>query len=328
MNYTHNLWLKAKFTADGKPTVEYAVWERFVDKYGGKDTVVWKIQPPVGYTNVEFILCDGNEHIRNTVSFPYMLGNIYTKTNKGKYDNGKYGYPVQGEHWSTNWNGSGESSSDSRMTYSTSDGTNGIAYVFSGATSTSGQSAPKQTARYTPTPQKIVFHCNSSKVWHNIHIEFFDDSAGAHPVGQSFPGYMMEPYAYAGSDYRINGYLTYELTIPEGAHYFQINNGVDYNQEYGFYSRITPRGTGNTNRYFKIDSSSANSNTQKNIKLIESSSFATNAGKEYSNVNAVESDYDYVYFAAPSSWGNNIYAYFYGGGNLREDNWQRACYTV
>lgn len=42
----------------------------------------------------------------------------------------------------------------------------------------------------------------------------------------------------------------------------------------------------------------------------------------------IESDYDYVYFAAPSTWGNHIYAYFYGGGNLREDNWQRACYSI
>ena len=37
----------------------------------------------------------------------------------------------------------------------------------------------------------------------------------------------MEPYAYAGDDYRINGYLTYELTIPKGAKYFRVNDGVD-----------------------------------------------------------------------------------------------------
>lgn len=262
LRYDTNYWLKAKFTATGKPSVEYAVWERFVDKYNGQDTVVWKIQPPDGYTNVEFILCQGNNHIRNTVSFKYVLGNIYTKTNKGKYDGGQYGYPVKGEHCSTNWNGTGESSDDNRMDYSIyndhgSSGVNYNTYVFSGANDTNtSYIAPKQTKRYTPTPQKIVFHCNSTKVWHNIHIEFFSDSAGTTHVGQGFPGYMMEPYAYAGSDYRINGYLTYELTIPEGAHYFRINDGVNTDKDYGYYTKITSLGdlTDKKNKYFKIKS--------------------------------------------------------------------------
>ena len=50
---------------------------------------------------------------------------------------------------------------------------------------------------------------------------------------------MMEPYAYAGSDYRLNdGYLTYELTIPKNATHFRINNGVS-SGNYAFKTNIT-----------------------------------------------------------------------------------------
>ena len=44
----------------------------------------------------------------------------------------------------------------------------------------------------------------------------------------------------------------------------------------------------------------------------------------------VTSDYDYVYFEWPTEWGTpgKVYAYFYAGVNLRDDNWQRACYSA
>lgn len=177
--YDHRYWLKAVFTAPNKETREYSVWERFVDDYNGEKTVVWKIQPPDGYKYAEFILCDGDTHVRNTVKFEYVLGNIYTKSNKGIYDGGQYGYPVVGKHWSTNWDGKGNTAADKRQNYSTvynktgSNWINTTAIAYTGSSGTSSQQSPKQTDRYTPTEQKVVFHCNSKKVWHNIHIEFF-----------------------------------------------------------------------------------------------------------------------------------------------------------
>ena len=333
IKYDHSYWYAAQFSGSGKSTVQYAVWERFVDRYDGRDTIIWKIQPPDGYTKVRFLLYHNNDCIRTTKEFTYKLGKLYTKTSWGGiYSNGNYyEVPVGESNWSTYYNanqtttGSSNTIKDSRLASTTN--------LY-------------QADRYVATPQKVVFHCNCKTVWHNIHIEFFSDSAGEHPVGQAFPGYMMEPYAYANNEYRISGYLTYELTIPDGANYFRINDGVTNGGTYGYYTKITRLYNENNNpliegkrameyknyhNYFKIDSGDVN-NTQ-NLKLKTwSNSFIKSVGddpnKIYSDNNAIESDYDYVYFAAPSTWGNHIYAYFYGGGNLREDNWQRACYSI
>ena len=48
------------------------------------------------------------------------------------------------------------------------------------------------------------------------------------------------------------------------------------------------------------------------------------------NTSDVESDYDYIYFRLPSGsgWSNHVYAYFYGGGDLRAHNWQRGVYSI
>ena len=42
----------------------------------------------------------------------------------------------------------------------------------------------------------------------------------------------------------------------------------------------------------------------------------------------MESDSDFVYFKKPSGWKNHVYAYFYAGGDLRANNWQRAVYSI
>ena len=348
IDYTHNYWFAAQFSGAGKQTVQYSVWERFVDRYTDpssrtSDTVVWKIQPPDGYTKVRFLMYDNDQCVRTTEEFSFKLGTIYHKTSWGgmyKEENGKKCYfnvPVEGEkYWSTYYNGT-VATPDKRQNYST------ITDKLSNVGNTTA--APKQADRYTPTEQKIVFHCNSTVVWHNIHIEFFTDATSGEigafeqggkyykPVGQSFPGYLMEPYAYAGSDYRINGYLTYELTIPNEAKYFRVNNGVDGSSEYNFRSNITPfkhiEGRKNYGNYFKIIDADRGMNRQP-ITLTEWTSYTSTGDKwteSYSTLD-VDSDYDYVYFEAPSSWGTHIYAYFYGGGDLRKDNWQRATYSV
>ena len=84
-----------------------------------------------------------------------------------------------------------------------------------------------QAKKYEPTEQKVIFHCNSDKVWHNIHIMFYDENDA--PInGMSYPGYMMEPYAYAGNEYRTSdGYLTYELTIPLSSGFSSLRRITD-----------------------------------------------------------------------------------------------------
>ena len=322
IDYTHNYWYAAQFSGSGKQDVQYAIWERFVDRYSGQDTVVWKIQPPDGYNKVRFCLYDGDNCIRTTEQITFKLGEIYHKTNWGgmyKYENGNHCYfnvPLNDEsheNWAKYRTTANSSDADKRMTGSTME----------------------QAIRYTPTEQKVIFHCNSNQVWHNIHIEFFG-ADGTTPVGQKFPGYMMEPYSYAGDNYRVGNYLTYELTIPKEAKYFRVNNGVK-TSVYAYRSAITKlygtekNGTKNYYNYFSING------TDSGVDVSNSSIFtlghwpgipsSDNLNKTYSD-KPVDSDYDYIYFEAPSNWGTHIYAYFYGGGNLREDNWQRACYSI
>ncbi len=340
----HNYWFAAQFSASGKSTVEYAVWERFLDQYNGLDTVVWKIQPPDGYTDVRFLLYDGSNCIRTTTKFTYQLGKVYTKTSwGGQYANQNgnncyFNVPVDGGVNLSSYYGSvaqADGGTDMRNQYTNSAGL-------------------KQADRYIDTPQKIVFHCNSKIVWHNIHIEFFSDESGSIPIGQKAPGYMMEPYAHADKNtYRINGYLTYELTIPEGAKSFRINNGNGESSGtygYNFRTAVTKLYNDTTNNpliegknaalyknyhnYFMLKNGSESNVTNGcSLELTNwPNSFiryvGDNPDESYKNTEEIESDYDYVYFAAPSDWNGHVYAYFYGGGDLRKDNWQRACYSI
>ena len=330
-------WVAAQFTKNnGQDFVEYAVWERFVDTYNGIQTVVWKIQPPDGYDEVRFCLYYGDKCVRTTKRFKFKLGKIYHKTNWGSSyssDNGGsyWDVPVTVETANSGyWAPVNASVNDKRMSGSTM----------------------AQARKYEPTEQKIIFHCNSQEVWHNIHIEFFEDAAGTIPVnGQPFPGYMMEPYAYAGSDYRLSdGYLTYELTIPKTANYFRINNGIDKSTTPGKFDAedqsryayrtniqaISKTGGKNYDNYYVLATNGrkeclSNGNPIE-VQLIKNVNAITNLSGENTNVSYtdkdVDSDYDYIYFEKPSGWKDHVYAYFYGGGNLRADNWQRACYSA
>ena len=341
-----NAWIAAQFTKNnGQNMVQYAVWERFVDRYTDSnnsvtsDTVVWKIQPPDGYDEVRFCLYYGDQCIRTTERFHFELGKIYHKTKWGKYYSKEnnidcyWDVPVEAEQNTANndyyWAPEGTAPYDQRMT-----GT------IPNTTSQTYTGTMQQARKYEPTEQKIIFHCNSPIVWHNIHIEFFTSAnESARLNGQPFPGYMMEPYAYGGSDYRVGDYLTYELTIPKDATHFRINNGVT-GTPYGYSTAITPlrkattakSGGGtyanvkNYGNYYKLDTSNYNGG----VGAVLTDWNDGPEGLPSANYTAkdVESDYDYIYFEAPNSWGNHIYAYFYGGGNLRADNWQRACYSA
>ena len=61
LGFDESKWMAAEFSGPGKQTVRYAVWERFVDdSVGNRNTVVYKIQPPDGYTSVKFMLMEGD----------------------------------------------------------------------------------------------------------------------------------------------------------------------------------------------------------------------------------------------------------------------------
>jgi len=351
IDYDHSYWIMAVFS--GHPTKkdypEYSVWERFVDRVNlnekEQDTVVWKIQPPDGYTKVRFLLYHdywayGQEYktcIRSTEEITFKLGEIYHKTSYGEWKLKNhyecyFNAPCTSEGtWST-YKTAANSQTQVKDKRQTGDNTN---YLY-------------QADRYTPTQQKIIFHCNSKTVWHNIHIEFFTTKPNGrtpvvtegtktyYPIGQSAPGYLMEPYAYAGNDYRINGSLTYELTIPAEAEYFRVNNGVASGNTYYYCSKIkklkhdTDRN--NYGNYFSINGLSSKQDVIGHVPVtLGSWNDYTNYGdKWYESYteNDVDSDYDYIYFEKPSDWGNHVYAYFYAGNDLRDDNWQRATYTA
>lgn len=326
-------WISAQFTKNGgQNMVEYSVWERFVDKYDDVDTVVWKIQPPDGYNEVRFCLYYGGQCIRTTERFPFELGKIYHKTNWGKYYSKEnnidcyWEVPVKVEENGTKnyWAPEDTAPYDNRMTGAIPNTNPSRNYT----------GTMTQARKYEPTDQKVIFHCNSDVVWHNIHIQFFDSSN--QPInGQPFPGYMMEPYAYGGSDYRVGKYLTYELTIPKDAVSFSINNGVADTDTYGYYTARTTLRTAtsdngdyanvkNYGNYYKLSSPS----TSKGSELTTWGDGPEGLPKATYESKDVESDYDYIYFEKPSGWKDHVYAYFYGGGDLRKDNWQRACYSA
>ena len=145
---------------------------------------------------------------------------------------------------------------------------------------------------------------------------------------------MMEPYAYGGSDYRVGKYLTYELTIPKDAKSFSINNGEGSSDPYGFYTARTNlydgsdtangKGKKNYGNYFCID----NYNNGAGATLKQWKNGPEGIPKETYEEKDVESDYDYIYFEKPSDWNDHVYAYFYGGGDLRAHNWQRGVYSI
>lgn len=336
IDYNHDYWFAAQFSGAGKQTVEYAVWERFVDDtVGDMNTIVWKIQPPDGYNKVRFCLYKNNNCVRTTKEIEFQLGDIFHKNGWGEIYREEYGnrcyfnVPVIKEaNWSTYYNTGAPA--DKRM---------------------AAASSLKQADRYTPTQQKIIFHCNSHEVWHNIHIEFFRQQGENYvPVGQSFPGYMMEPYAYAGSDYRLNHFLTYELTIPVDATHFRVNNGIDLSSvkgsfsvesagqsPYAYRSEITElfsstnkNGRKNYGNYFRLNGDKADVDNISAVLLTTWDNYTQYGDKwnETYTADSVESDYDYIYFEKPDDWNDHVYAYFYGGGDLRRDNWQRACYSV
>ncbi len=315
------------YDASGKKMGQYSVWERFVDYQNNQ--VIWKIQPPDGARIVRFHR-GWNNYNKQTNEFTFTKGAVYNT-------NGIY---IRDEIEVNNVR------------------TDGIGRIDNKHKDSSG-------IAYEPTANKIIFRRNSEYCWDNLHIEFFKDSEGSQPVGEQFPGYLMEPYAYADSAYRIQfnwseryetddgkkfGNLCYELTIPKEAKYFRINNGTknagtDQYSGYGkLYTKITPIAEDTTRKnggnYWKLQASGtssggetklSNGTTSVELKQWDYDEIVNKAGDTYldnGNSFSVESDNDFIFFKKPSGWKNTVYAYFYGGGDLRADNWQRAVYSI
>ena len=297
----------------------YKVWERFVYYENGKTPVIiWKIQPPDGAARVRFYQQGTNNQ---TKIFTFTKGDSY-----GKQGNGSNVNIIRLGSWTT------------------TPGTRGKSYE--------------------PTANKIVFRRNSQYCWDNIHIQFFDENRN--PIHQEFPGYLMEPYAYANEAYRIDfdngnsshqaerykdgqqyawGNLCYELTIPKDAKYFRINNGIDStknprtNALNGKYQTkmteiLTLSDRKNGGNYWKIaDWNEAG--TEITLTTWNREEIESKAHDAYNAVPALtfaaESDHDYIYFCNTENWPDDngqMYAYYYGGGDLQANNWQRVVYSI
>ena len=326
---------------DKNPSGQIGVWERFVNYDNDSNRtqdIVWKVQPPDGAKYVEFSRgWDKNEE--TTGKFEFTKGMMYYSSDRS-------------DNWieanNTNPNGEPIGRKDDK---------------------TANQSG----IAYEPTANKLVFRRNSKYCWDNLHVEFFRDvetgetadyivgDHGYKIIGEQFPGYLMEPYGHAASNYRIwfddneaynednqykYGNLCYEITIPKNAKYFRINNGTvqtdssgDY-KDYGkYYTEIKQLNTDanrkNAGNYWKLQPNNGNGlNEEKtNVRLANWSydEIVNKAKDSYWKDAAsfeVDSDSDFIYFKKPAYWRNNVYAYFYGGGDLRENNWQRAVYSI
>jgi len=319
----------------GKAIGKYKVWERFVyynnsngpvyeNSTGRTQNIIWKIQPPDGAKMVRFILGWGTWH-NYTDKFEFTKGKLYRRNG-----NGSSGH-IEVATWDDL--GANAATLPATTSYPRTAGNSGVAYEA--------------------LPQKIIFRRNHEYCWDNIHIEFFknngtDANPSYEPIGERFPGYLMEPYAYAQSNYRIkfqnkvenDGDLCYEIAIPKEATHFRINNGTtsthssgDY-ENYGYYYSaitkidLTSKDKKNYNNYWKFSSTNNRQNgtlvkwTDDEITLRNDTLYDKN-GTAFE----VNSDHDFVYFKKPAGW-NNVYAYFYGGGDLRDDNWLRAVYSI
>ena len=342
---------------------KYKVWERFVyynesgpvwnNGTGHTQNVIWKIQPPDGAKSVRFILGWGDDS-NSTNYFNFTKGNLYRRGGNGKVNAVTYNINQWSSPTANVWDNIGANGTmpPEAAAYTRTAGHSGVAYEA--------------------MPQKIIFRRNSHYCWDNIHIEFFKKTGTAESpeytqIGEKFPGYLMEPYAYAKDNYRIDfsnnkvendGDLCYEIAIPVGATHFRVNNGTTATHDSGtyhnygyYYTAITPIDLTSTNKknynnYWKIADGTANNGTgtsttdnrkfTQNVQLVKwtDSEITTGNGTIRDSVydtNAtafeVASDHDFIYFTKPASW-QNVYAYFYGGGDLRADNWQRACWSI
>ena len=291
-------------------TVPFEVWERFVH-YTGTSTaeVIWKIQPPVGANYVRFHL-DKENWSKYTERIQFVRGRAYYKASNNA------------ETTTGTWN-------------------------WTNTPGSTGQS-------YAASPNKLVFRRNHKYSWDNIHIEFFDENQ--QPLGESFPGYLMEPYGHAESNYRLdfgdnkekygdNQYdnLCYEITIPENAAYFRINNGVNESNDSGlgkYFTGMTPidrehTDLKNNNNFWKFTESSWDVRQPAVLEKWSQYEIETVAHDNYYKTDEekfeVDTDTDYVYFLDKSRWADStkvMYAYYYGGNNLRANNYLRACYSV
>ena len=102
-------------------------------------------------------------------------------------------------------------------------------------TSTAGDKTSTETVRYSTTKtngQYLIFHDNGTYDFgllnnnrytlDDLHITFYEDAEGGSPVGNASPGYKMDKLTQGGGSYYY-----YRITIPNGARYFRINNGIN-----------------------------------------------------------------------------------------------------
>lgn len=281
------------------------LWERYIDSYGD---IVYKVEPPEGAAYVRFhSSADGSNHVKQTEALPVKIGYGYKKTTFKENDT--YGNSVyNAKEWRLSTND--VSGDDNSVT-------------------------PTESFEYSDN--KLIIRLDSNYDWDDLHIYFWHRDANNvdTTVGQSYPGYLMEDYGKSDGNSGTATNPTYnparlqfEISIPNGATHFMLDNGSKeassnkyyVTEDYAINTNSSYRNNGN---YWKFGNNGEPNSSNKFVLV------------NWDNMpEAVPtsglSDYDYVFFncANVTSWvdGNHpkIYAHFYkieGSVNVPYTEW-------
>ena len=285
------------------PDTQYDInmWEKSASEEGNP---VFKVQPPAGAVKVQFYLAWSSDLAScftacHTQVTDFQLGMGFTKA-------------------------------------SASNNTALQNWVIATNTNTQGGFPADPSVPYTPTVRKVVVTRNFNRDWDDLHIVWYrqTDTNTYEVVGQDEPGYLMEPHGTGKNSLNQD---IYELTIPEGATHFKLNNGYNPNgntagnhtcrYETNYTALQSNSALMNNGNYFYF--ANADSNDYLNLELTtwpESDIPIAFQAPVYS----ANSDHEYLYFTSPASWGSpeHLYAFYSGGSNISVNDVGRAVYTA
>lgn len=288
-----NAFVYACYTLSDNSTSIVKMDERYVVHFNSGDQdydVIHKIQPPDNAVSVFFMNAETLESCTNrTVEMPLKKGYGYKRS-----DNTTTSIGGKSTYGLTEWKLTTNDLLDDGVTVSS-------------------------TVEFKPTNNKVVICLDSGYDWDDLHICFFDSSDN--PVGQTFPGYMLENY----SGIRIQSGVFYELTIPEGASKFSLNNGAKENGDMKYYitnkySILTSADYQNGGNYYHFTGDFTQVGEIKVFTLEQYTSAMPRTVASGSNGEI--SDNDYVYFTHPGSpYQSKLYAYFYNADDTEYQAW-------
>lgn len=160
---------------------------------------------------------------------------------------------------------------------------------------------------YVSSEHKLVVTLDSDLIqtdqardWDDLHVMFFDENYDT--IGQSAPGYILDWFTSSIND----GKARFQIMIPKGAAYFQLNNGTKIDGCINKYqTAITPISHTDDNYYKFVD---PNTSDHLNFQLVKWDDIPVITRGE----DQILSDKDYIYFTDNQSWSGTIYAYYFG----------------